>query len=683
MRHRARRALSIVASAALLALSGAAAAAAPTAPPAPRAASAGQDNWPKKVRMGEFTILLDAPQAESLDGTKLKARGTFRIERAEGAAPASGTVWYEADVQIDRNQRIATLVSVQVPRVQLASAPPARQQRIATRLSMAATRMQWKLSLDDVLAQTRLAGSRDEAPPKLNTAPPRILVESEPAILVLFDGEPRFRAVEGTGLERALNTPFLVLHDPNGNAYYLDGGTVWFRASDPKGPWDKTDKPPSEALQIASRDLKEGGVSASDVDQAKKSADKRVPKILVATEPTELIVSDGSPKWAPEVEGELEGMSNSESDVFRTLSDQAYWVVLSGRWFKSGSLDGPWTYVEPDRLPGSFRRISSDSPRADALSFVPGTEPAREALADATKPRTAAVRRSEAHVTVTYDGDPKFEAVPGTHVEYALNTPDQVLRIRGRYYACDQGVWFTAGSPTGPWAVADSIPEDDIQAIPPESPVYNTRYAYVYDSTPDVVYMAYTPAYLGSYPWYGTVVFGTGWYYRPWSGGFYYPRPWTWGFHARYAPWGGGWGYGFGWGPAWAGFRYGFGFGWGARWCGPGGFFRPAFRNVNITRNVNVTRNVTVNRNLYTSGANASRATATHTVTARTSSTAAARTGTSARSTSTANSRSTQTTARTAQSPRATKASPQARKAKPAGGRAGGHAPKGGGGRRK
>jgi hypothetical protein len=114
------------------------------------------------------------------------------------------------------------------------------------------------------------------------------------------------------------------------------------------------------------------------------------------------------------------------------------------------------------------------------------------------------------------------------------------------------------------------------------------------------VYDAYTPAYLGSYPYYGTVVFGTGWFYRPWWGAWYYPRPWTWGFHARWeAGW--GWGWGFGWGPAWAGFRWGFGWGWGGWWCGPGAFFRPAFRNVNVTRNVTVTRN------LYASGANATR----------------------------------------------------------------------------
>ena len=603
----------------LLCLSGAALAAPNDAPRKKRPAPAA--TWPATIRLGEATATVDAPQADSLDGNLLKARGSFRVKRPEDTEPAVGTVFYEADVVVDRTARLVTLASVRVPRVQLPAAGPARQQRIAARFSEELTRRSMKLPLDDVLASAKLAGRREEAPGKLGTDPPRVLFEPEPAILVVFDGEPRFRAVEGSFLERALNTPFLVLHDGVANAYYLDGGTTWFRASSPSGPWAKADVVPPEAIRIARRDRQEAGIAEAEVEKAKASADARVPKILVTTEPAELIVSDGAPKWSPLVAGELETMSNTESDVFRTLPDRRVWLVLSGRWYAGDSLAGPWAWTEPDALPGGFRRIPADSVKSKVLAFVPGTPNAREAVRDASAPRTAAVRRSDAHVSVTWDGEPKFESVPGTQVEYALNTPDQVLRVRDRYYVCDQGVWFAGGSPDGPWSVTDAVPEDDLAAIPPESPVYNTRFATVYDSTPEVVYVAYTPAYLGSYPYHGTVFFGTGWAYRPWWGAYYYPRPWTWGF-ARWAPWG-GWGFGFGWGPAWGGFRYGFGFGWGARWCGPGGFYRPAYANVNVNRTVNVTRNV------YNSGANTTRATTTQ-ATARTaaaSKTAAAKSG--------------------------------------------------------
>src|ERR1019366_7785011 len=412
MKDRKRFARSFLAGVgALLALGGAAATqtqwAAPTQPAAPKKSVARVNEWPKRIQLGDTTVLLDAPQVESLEGTRLKPRGTARFQRA-AAEPAVASLWYNADVEIDRDRRVVTLASVNVPRLQLPGASPAKQQRLAARLGPVITRHRLTLPLDDGLAGAKLAARRDAAPPKLGTDPPKILFEPQPAVLVIFDGAPRFRAVEGTPFERALNTPFLVLHDPRSNAYYLAGGTMWFRARDAAGPWTKADDVPREAVQIARRDLEDAGIADDEIEKAAQSREKRVPKILVGTEPTDLIVSDGPPQWRPEVEGELETMSNTEGDVFRTVSDGRLWLVLSGRWYWSNATAGPWTYVSPDDLPASFRRIPADSEKAAVLTFVPGTAPARDALRDANTPRTAAVRRSDAHVEVTYDGEPKF-----------------------------------------------------------------------------------------------------------------------------------------------------------------------------------------------------------------------------------------------------------------------------------
>ena len=108
-------------------------------------------------------------------------------------------------------------------------------------------------------------------------------------------------------------------------------------------------------------------------------------------------------------------------------------------------------------------------------------------------------------------------------------------------------MWFSSASAEGSWIVADTVPSDKIAAIPPSSPVYNTTYVTVYDSTPEVVYVGYTPGYMGSYPYYGVPVYGTGWYYPPYIGAVYYPRAPTWGFHVGYNPWT-GWSYGVSWG---------------------------------------------------------------------------------------------------------------------------------------
>jgi hypothetical protein len=59
----------------------------------------------------------------------------------------------------------------------------------------------------------------------------------------------------------------------------------------------------------------------------------------------------------------------------------------------------------------------------------------------------------------------------------------------------------------------------------------------IYDSTTDVVYVGYTPGYMGCYVHGPTVVYGTGYYYSPWYGPYYYPRPATFSFSMHYNPW--------------------------------------------------------------------------------------------------------------------------------------------------
>src|SRR5512140_2796623 len=123
--------------------------------------------WPVTVRLGDATAVVDAPQADRLDGTLLRASGAFRLRRPEEAEPAVGTWSGEADVVVDRSARVVTLASVRVTSVELPGAPPARQQRIAARFSRELTRLSMKLPLDAVLASAKLAPRRDEAAPKL------------------------------------------------------------------------------------------------------------------------------------------------------------------------------------------------------------------------------------------------------------------------------------------------------------------------------------------------------------------------------------------------------------------------------------------------------------------------------------------------------------------------------------
>jgi hypothetical protein len=93
-------------------------------------------------------------------------------------------------------------------------------------------------------------------------------------------------------------------------------------------------------------------------------------------------------------------------------------------------------------------------------------------------------------------------------------------------------VWFTAESIAGPWVVAVTIPEV-IYTIPTSSMLHFVTYVRVYGVTPEVVYVGYTPGYLGTVveP-YGTVVYGTGYVYPTYVSNVWYPPPYTYGVAA-------------------------------------------------------------------------------------------------------------------------------------------------------
>jgi hypothetical protein len=226
--------------------------------------------------------------------------------------------------------------------------------------------------------------------------------------------------------------------------------------------------------------------------------------------------------------------------LFFHSAERTAYVLISGRWFKAESLRGPWTYVTPRDLPADFAKIPPNSPQAVALASVPDTPQSELALLANSVPTTATVSRKEAKIQLKYDGEPRFKAIEGTAMSYAVNAQLPVIRAGEKYYALENGVWFVGAAPTGPWEVAAEVPEE-IYSIPPNSPVYYATFARVYDADDEKVEVGYTPGYLGNYENDGTVVYGTGYRYEPWYGNTYYGWGWTWGYNYWYVPWYGAW----------------------------------------------------------------------------------------------------------------------------------------------
>jgi hypothetical protein len=240
---------------------------------------------------------------------------------------------------------------------------------------------------------------------------------------------------------------------------------------------------------------------------------------------------------------------NTNNDIFRDSVQQQYYILLSGRWYTGGGLEGPWNYTPPGRLPADLWKIPEGSPKDNVLASLAGTAAAREAVADALLQQTAIISRHSVTPVVAYDGAPRFRDIAGTHLQYALNTAAVVLKEKDQYYCLEKGVWFISSRPSGPWTVCTERPAE-VNKIPVECPVYFCRYVYIYGASPDYIYTGYTSGYLNAYVSGPTVVYGTGWSYPSWRGNSFYPRAWTWGFNMRYNPWF-GWCLGLDLDPAW------------------------------------------------------------------------------------------------------------------------------------
>lgn len=545
----------------------------------PSALAINQSVWPFSLETDQGELTIYQPIPESLQGNVLTARAAVSIQQDVESEPIFGAFWFQANILVDSKQRTYSYQEIKVTKIKITQANSQDEQAIATIIEDELPQQNLQESFDTLQANLKWEQAAAKNDANFDNAPPKIIFTTYPAVLVVLDGEPILTAIEGSDLKRVVNTPMLLIYDPASKKFYLSSGKFWYNAADIHGDWSIDHNPPDYIASI---------VTDNNNSSTSNLPEEQQPRIIVATEPAELISSDGQPQYTQIENTDLVYMNNTDSDVFVDVASHQYYVLLSGRWFSSKSLAGPWSFVSPDQLPADFAKIPANSPKASVLVSVPNTEDAQNALIQSQIPKTAAIKRSDVTLSVTYNGNPKFKKIRGTKIKYAVNTTIPVLLIDGRYYACDNGVWFVAESASGPWLVADYIPPD-VQNIPPDSPVYNVKYVYIYRSTPDVVYVGYTPGYLGLYSLLGTIVFGTGYHYQYWDNGYYYSRPWTYGMNAfynkRY-----GWEYGRGWNYAFRSIGNSWHSHWHERgWYGPGEFqYRSVNKKYNFGKQINV-----------------------------------------------------------------------------------------------
>jgi hypothetical protein len=464
--------------------------------------------WPHTVSLQGATVTVYQPQAISWpDQKRLTARAALAIQRQGEKQPIVGTIEVAYETQVDTTTRMVGLSAPQL----LGTHFPALDTEQATQLQNRIAAVLPTLSTRPIPLAAVL-GSLKQTPAvknvALNNDPPVIFHAQAPASLVVFDGDPVMAPIGETGISFALNTNWPVFSDPAGHWYLLDGG-LWLTAPAATGPYKPTADLPAAFKAVA---------ADKSFTELKKALPPRVPAgpvpgVFVSTKPAEIIVIAGAPQFVPIAGTALQYVKNTSADLFLDPSTGRFYYLVSGRWFSSAGLDGPWQFATGD-LPPDFSLIPPNSPKADVLVSVPGTAAAQQAVLEAQLPQQGTLKRGTAKLNVAYAGPPAFKPIPSTTLTYATNTTYQVIGAEGRYYACYQGAWFVAPSPTGPWVLADSIPAA-IYTIPPSSPLYNVTYVQVYAATPETVTYGFTAGYALGFITAGVLAYGTGYYYPP------------------------------------------------------------------------------------------------------------------------------------------------------------------------
>jgi hypothetical protein len=499
--------------------------------------------WPRLIQAPSgATIVLYQPQVMSWkDQRQMVAMCAVSYTPKGSNKSELGAIRLESATSTSVEERMVNFIKVDITSMNFPSLEKAETQEVLNEIRKSLPKDTVLIALDRILAavDTSLIAPKNV---KINTEPPPIFYSTKPAILVQFDGEMIMAPVSGTALKYAVNTNWDFFHDDDAKLYFLRNDTYWLQSAD-LAKWKPVKELPPSFEKLANDD---NWKAVKENIPAKKMKGK-MPVVFVSKTPSELILVDGSPKYT-KVEGtKLQWMKNTESDVFRyDEKKKQYYVLLSGRWFRTEKLEkGPWVFATTS-LPPDFANIPRSHERARVLSSVPGTDEAAQAVLLAQVPRTARVdAKALTAPDVKYDGDPQFKAIEGTSVSYATNTGYDVLKAGDLYYLCFQGVWFSSKTPAGPWVATTKIPAE-IYSIPASSPMQHVTYVVVIDDDPDYPTYGYTAGYMGMTVAYGCAMWGTGYYYPPYYhyGGYpvYYGRPVAYGCGATYNPWTGAYG---------------------------------------------------------------------------------------------------------------------------------------------
>ncbi|WP_439108122.1 hypothetical protein [Congregibacter sp.] len=362
--------------------------------------------YPRRVSSDRGSAVLYAPQIDSWEAFEtLSAWMAFEVSRADSDEVFAVSMAFRASTDTDLANREVLLNEFTVEELHIDGLEDDAPELTLIRDAVTATsrRVPMDLVLEHLPQDLRIAPT-----PGLGKVPPKIIVTTEPALLLSTNGEPLFVPVDDSDLQFLLNTTWDLLRSGEEGPLYLCYQGDWLSSDSLDGEWSWADSLPVTMLALPATDDWSQARACVPGSTALLPPSVAEPVVHYAQRPAELLVLDGEPHWMSVAETDLQYAANT-TQILLTHQGRFY-TLFSGRWFVADVLDGPWSTAAA--LPTEFQSIPVED---HALSYlrasIPGTREAWESALEASVPRTATVARGveeELAIDVSYSGDPVF-----------------------------------------------------------------------------------------------------------------------------------------------------------------------------------------------------------------------------------------------------------------------------------
>jgi hypothetical protein len=114
------------------------------------------DAWPREIETEKGKVIVYQPQPDTFENNVLTARSAVSVT-PKGKEPIFGAAWFEATVEVDREERMMHVDTVDVPRVRFPDATPDQERKLSEWLAKEMTSWEMSMPLDAVLASLETA----------------------------------------------------------------------------------------------------------------------------------------------------------------------------------------------------------------------------------------------------------------------------------------------------------------------------------------------------------------------------------------------------------------------------------------------------------------------------------------------------------------------------------------------